>query len=311
MIEPGSSQQSLQRIEELLDEFQSHPDPVLREKVADLVAGILELHGEALRRLFHSLEGGERAEELAQALMADPYIAAMLQIHGLGQAGGDAELRGRVEAALDEVRPYMQSHGGEVELLEVRSGVARLSLVGACRGCASSLMTLRMGIERELKEHVPELQGIEVEGMPEPGQGHPPPTVVRAPRGYSMAAPKTKASMNFVSLDEFEASQLEQERRWFKLGPVGDFRPGERMVTEIEGVSVMLVSVQGRVFAFENFCPVGEESLEEAEVEGLILVCPKHGYHFSLITGQAREDAEAKLHRLSVSVRDEVIQVAA
>lgn len=300
-----------QQIQELLEEFESHPDPVLRQKVADLVRGILDLHGEALRRLLHSLEPAVPPEEVIQALKEDPILYPVLQIHGLLPADEDVELYARVERALDEVRPYMQSHAGEVELLDVRGGMVRLSLVGSCRGCASSLMTLRLGIERALKEHVPQIQGIEVEGTPEPGQGHLPPTVVRAPKGYSMSAPRRKESMNFVALDEFEASQLEQDRRWFTVGPAEDFQPGDRRVIEMKGVSILLVSVQGRVFAFENFCPAGEESLEDARLEGLLLVCSGHGYHYNVITGQCPEDPQAKLHRLSVTVRDEMIQVAA
>jgi Fe-S cluster biogenesis protein NfuA len=72
------------------------------------------------------------------------------------------DLETRVEQTLDEIRPYLMSHGGDVNLLEVTpEKVARLQLVGACGGCPMSAMTLKFGIERLLEERVPELAGIE------------------------------------------------------------------------------------------------------------------------------------------------------
>lgn len=72
------------------------------------------------------------------------------------------ELEGRVDKALDGIRPYIHSHGGEVNLLEITGdGVARLQMVGSCNGCPMSMLTLRLGIERILKEKVPQLAGAE------------------------------------------------------------------------------------------------------------------------------------------------------
>jgi Fe-S cluster biogenesis protein NfuA len=72
------------------------------------------------------------------------------------------DLQTRVEETLDEIRPYLMSHGGDVTLLEVTpEKVARLQLVGACGGCPMSAMTLKFGIERLLADRVPELAGVE------------------------------------------------------------------------------------------------------------------------------------------------------
>jgi len=72
------------------------------------------------------------------------------------------DLETRVEQTLDEIRPYLISHGGDVNLLEVTpEKVARLQLVGACGGCPMSTMTLKFGIERLLEDRIPELAGIE------------------------------------------------------------------------------------------------------------------------------------------------------
>jgi Fe-S cluster biogenesis protein NfuA len=68
----------------------------------------------------------------------------------------------KVELVLEQVRPYIKSHGGDVSLVELTpEGVARIQLVGACVGCPMSAMTLKMGIERLLEELVPEVTGVE------------------------------------------------------------------------------------------------------------------------------------------------------
>jgi Fe-S cluster biogenesis protein NfuA len=71
-------------------------------------------------------------------------------------------LEDQVDRVLDELRPYIHSHGGEVHVLEVtEGGIARLQMVGSCNGCPMSMLTLRLGIERLLAEKVPDLKGAE------------------------------------------------------------------------------------------------------------------------------------------------------
>jgi Fe-S cluster biogenesis protein NfuA len=79
------------------------------------------------------------------------------------------ELLGRVQEAIDEVRPALQSDGGDIELLGLTSDLrARVRLVGACAGCPSAQITLSMGVENYLRERVPECPGLKVEGGPQP-----------------------------------------------------------------------------------------------------------------------------------------------
>ncbi|BAQ61400.1 NifU-like protein [Geminocystis sp. NIES-3708] len=66
-----------------------------------------------------------------------------------------------VEQVLDELRPYLMADGGNVELVEIDGPTVKLKLQGACGSCPSSAMTLRMGIERRLKEYIPEIAEIE------------------------------------------------------------------------------------------------------------------------------------------------------
>lgn len=66
-----------------------------------------------------------------------------------------------VEKVLDDLRPYLMSDGGNVELVEIDGPIVKLRLQGACGSCPSSAMTLRMGIERRLREFIPEISEVE------------------------------------------------------------------------------------------------------------------------------------------------------
>ena len=69
-------------------------------------------------------------------------------------------MRDKVEAVLAQIRPALQADGGDVELVDVTDGVVKLQLTGACSGCPMSTMTLKMGIERVLKEQIPEIKEV-------------------------------------------------------------------------------------------------------------------------------------------------------
>ncbi|MEA3232913.1 MAG: NifU family protein [Thermodesulfobacteriota bacterium] len=70
-------------------------------------------------------------------------------------------MKKKVETALNEIRPMLQADGGDVELVEVAGGVVKVRLQGACAGCPMSQMTLKNGIERILKERIPEIKSVE------------------------------------------------------------------------------------------------------------------------------------------------------
>jgi len=70
-------------------------------------------------------------------------------------------MKDKVEKALNRIRPALQADGGDVELVEVKDGVVKVRLTGACGGCPMSQMTLKMGIERQLKKDVPEVKEVQ------------------------------------------------------------------------------------------------------------------------------------------------------
>lgn len=69
-------------------------------------------------------------------------------------------MKERVEAALEKIRPSLRADGGDVELVDVQDGIATVRLTGACGSCPMSTMTLRMGVERVIKQEVPEIKEL-------------------------------------------------------------------------------------------------------------------------------------------------------
>jgi Fe-S cluster biogenesis protein NfuA len=73
----------------------------------------------------------------------------------------ELDVRARVERVLETIRPYIQADGGDIELVDVSDGVVQIRLAGACVGCMYSMMTLQAGVERMIREEVPEIQAVE------------------------------------------------------------------------------------------------------------------------------------------------------
>jgi Fe-S cluster biogenesis protein NfuA len=73
----------------------------------------------------------------------------------------EEKIREKVEKAIEEIRPNLQADGGDIELVDVENGVAKVKLKGACAGCPMSTMTIKWGVERFLKRNVPEITRVE------------------------------------------------------------------------------------------------------------------------------------------------------
>jgi Fe-S cluster biogenesis protein NfuA len=145
MIIRGGENIYPREIEEFLYQ---HPD------VSDVqVIGVPSArYGEEVMAWVKLREGARLAE--------DDLVAHLLILHGLHPV----PLEQRVHGALEQVRPYLGSHGGDVELLGVEDGVAHVRLEGTCNGCPSSTVTLRNAIEKAIMGAAPELERIEADG---------------------------------------------------------------------------------------------------------------------------------------------------
>lgn len=152
------------RIDTLVQEVAAFPDPQ-RATAQELVQALLDMYGEALARL---LELTARTEASGLALIdtfaGDDLLSSLFMLHGLHPL----DIETRVMQALDEVRPYLKSHGGNVEFVKVEDGIAHLRLAGSCHGCPGSTMTLKLAIEEAIYKAAPDLDGLEVEGVTDP-----------------------------------------------------------------------------------------------------------------------------------------------
>jgi len=152
------------RIEHLLDLLQATADPDSWARAQELLALVTDLYGAGLARIVDlaTAEPGRPSSSLMAALVADDLVASLLVLHGLHPD----DLAARVEQALEGVRPYLATHGGNVELLGVDDelGAVLIRLLGSCDGCPSSSITLKLAVEQAIAEAAPEVVRIVVEG---------------------------------------------------------------------------------------------------------------------------------------------------
>ena len=160
--EQKAPEELVERVQELLGSLDEIADPVAQSRVQELVGTVLELYGAGLERILGILQdAGDPALPIRDALLDDGIVASLLLIHGLYPIS----LEERVTQALDSMRPFLASHGGNVELVSVEDGVARLRLQGSCDGCPSSAATLEHALKEAIEEAAPDLLGLEVEGV--------------------------------------------------------------------------------------------------------------------------------------------------
>ena len=152
------------RVEDLLDQIAGR-DEVAAELTEELVRELMALYGAGLGRILDRMRAVDPAA-VAQ-LTADPLVGGLLMLHDLHPD----DVAARVEAALEQVRPYLASHGGGVQLLGVTADVAQLQLEGSCDGCGSSQITLQHAVEGAVLEAAPEVARIEVDGAVGAGHG--------------------------------------------------------------------------------------------------------------------------------------------
>ena len=145
-----------EHVEKLAARLDQAGDPEVRAAALELVQSVVELHGAALQRLIDKcLETGD-GERVLTAALEDNLVAGMFLLHSLHP---DA-IEMRVARGIENVRPYLKSHGGDCELVSVRDGIVRLKLHGTCGSCPSSSVTLRNAVEEALYEVAPDIVEI-------------------------------------------------------------------------------------------------------------------------------------------------------
>jgi Fe-S cluster biogenesis protein NfuA/nitrite reductase/ring-hydroxylating ferredoxin subunit len=246
------------RIETLLEEIESFRDPEARARIAEMVQTLLELYGEGLGRIV-DIVGRLGSQDMKDELLGDELITHLLILHGLHPV----DVETRVLEALDEVRPYLESHGGNVQFLGIGDGVARVRLEGSCEGCPSSTMTLKLAIEEAVQKAAPELEGVEAEGVAEP-PSRPTTTFVAGP-----------------ALSRKRKKEQEENRSssWTTIGEL-DVPGGGMLAKEVVGERVLFLKLAGNLYAYRDVCPGCGASLERGELRVADLTCSGCGRRY-------------------------------
>jgi Fe-S cluster biogenesis protein NfuA/nitrite reductase/ring-hydroxylating ferredoxin subunit len=190
-------------------------------------------------------------------------------------------LEERVMSALDTIRPYMESHGGNVELLGVEDGVAKLRLQGSCKSCRASSSTLELAVRQALQEAAPDLLGMDVEGIVEEEEeevtGIPLPTLNGAPSWHILD----------ISAPEFMSA------------------------TAVDGMSLVVANVDGTLLAYRNQCASCDAELSDGTLDRGALACPSCGRSYFLPqAGRSMDDDHLQLQPIPLLREAEAIKVA-
>jgi Fe-S cluster biogenesis protein NfuA/nitrite reductase/ring-hydroxylating ferredoxin subunit len=237
------SERHLERVQQLTQELEELEDGPAKRIAEELVGAIVELYGDGLERIVDVLaDSAVAGQEIHERLVDDGVVASLLLIHDLYPI----DLETRVREALDSVRPYMESHGGDVELLGLVDGVAHLRLAGSCHGCAASAATLELAIKDAIENAAPDLAGLEVEG-------------VSAASGADAPTPT-----------------------WMSLDSAADVAPGELRTVTAHGAELVVANVDGTLLAYRSRCAGCNASLSDASLSGEILSCARCGRGFDL-----------------------------
>ena len=237
-----------------------------------------------------------------------PVALALLSMYGLAPVDEFIE----AEEALDEIRPYIEGHGGALELVDVQDGVISVRMSGACNGCAASAMTLRRGIEGKLRERldwfkeVVALEPEEEEAGAGGNGGASLPLLRIEPMAKKAASPP----------DESQLLQIEKLRRpvFVEVGAFDELQEGTTKAVDVDGRSVLVLKLDGEPYAFVNVCPSAGARLplDGARLSGSVIVCPWHNCAYDARSGKRVDDEPGPaLAVLPITVIDGALQVAA
>lgn len=164
MHEENRLQHGMQRVEGLVRRIESLPDAEARTTALELVQALMDFHSAGLDRLMEIVAGaGDEGYAIFDGFARDELVGSLLLLYGLHPH----TLETRVRQALEKVRPYLDSHGGNVELVGIENDVVQLRLQGSCKSCPSSSMTLKLAIEEAIMNAAPDVVRIEAEGATE------------------------------------------------------------------------------------------------------------------------------------------------
>jgi Fe-S cluster biogenesis protein NfuA len=309
-VQSMAPERLFERVQGLQDELDSSgADPAVLDLAGELVSAVVELYGAGLERIFSSLDG----EPIAATLSEDPVVATLLLIHDLHPV----PLEQRVQAALDTVRPYMESHGGNVELLGVDDGVARIHLRGSCSDCSASSVTLELAVKRALEDAAPDLAGLEVEGvapqmsglglpMAEVSAGIELPMVMSGPEATSPGGPGTANGGQQAA-----GSRTAGPPAWVEVDSVAGLGTGTMTGVRVGGGDLVVANVEGTLLAYQDRCAGCGSPLRDGSLAEGALACPSCQRTFFLPrAGRSLDDEQLQLEPVPLLLEQGHVKVA-
>ncbi len=304
-VQERDAEEMVEQLNALVEELEQHPDTEAREKALDLVQIVLELHGDALRRMLAILNSLPDKDQILTRIGDDDVIRAILLIHGLLPE----ELHTRVAAAVSELRPYLISQGCDVELLGVDNGRARMRLMRSGKG-APPIAALKAEIENALNGFVPDLLGIEIEGLTEQVEA----TAKAAALLGSMIAParsETQQGVKLVQIKRPAPDTKDVSGTWVSVIRSLGFEDGQFKIVNYAGINLLICKLDGDFYAYRNACAVSQQSLDDALFDSPMLTCSCHGYGYNLRrAGVCIEKPELRLQSLPLKVEDDKVKIA-
>jgi Fe-S cluster biogenesis protein NfuA len=256
----------VERAQELRQALDAAEDSATRQVAEELMSCVVRIYGAGLERIIAALHGaGEEGQRIAAALSEDQLVATLLLIHDLHPV----PLADRVQAALDSVRPYMESHGGNVELLSLEDSVARIHLRGSCSDCAASSVTLELAIKQALEDAAPDLEGLEVEGVAPQAMGG---------AGLPMVTGSAPSAMELPVI----MSPPPAPPSWFEVESLKELENGALAAVTVDGRELVVASVDGTLLAYRDACAACGSRLRDGVLTAGALACPGCGRSFFL-----------------------------
>ena len=258
-LDDAAARERVARGDALLQDLESAIGAVPVDTAIELAGALVDLYGEGLARIVGHIAERDPDGDLARVLASDELVSHLLLLHGLHPVPLDT----RVREALAEVRPYLESHGGNVELLAIDDGVVRLAMRGSCDGCASSTMTLKLAIEEAIQRAAPDVEEIVAEGAVE-------------------AAPPAPALLQIELSDGLRAAPPQADGAWTAAGELPEVRDGEPVVMDVAGAPLLFVALDGGRYAYRPGCPACGTSLAGAALAGAELRCAGCGTRYDV-----------------------------
>ncbi len=288
--EPG---ELVAEVERRLEEVEALADAPAQAAATAAVQALLELYGAGLERVVEEIAARDDGD-MARALAGDELVAHLLLLHGLHPV----PVRERVIEALGEVRPYLESHGGNVELLAVEGSAVRLRMQGSCSGCPSSAMTLKLAIEEAIRKRAPEIEDVIADAVPATAL-----LQIELTPGLGAAANMTAPAA---------PPPVENGGSWTPAGGLPELRSGGTVVKRIGGQHVLFLTLQGRFYAYRPSCPACGGSLEHAPLRGIELTCPACEKRYDIVrAGRCLDAPQLHLEPVPLLVgEDGLVQIA-